>query len=98
MKVLVLYHTVYGHILQLARAVEEGVKTVTGVDVVFRRAPEFPHREKELEAGDGYETTIWREQKDIRACTLDDLRRSRRHAAWLADPLREHDRTDEGAH
>jgi NAD(P)H dehydrogenase (quinone) len=74
MKVLVLYHTVDGHILQLARAVEEGVNSVTGIEVVFRRAPEFPHREKELEAGDSYETTIWREQKDIRACTLDDLR------------------------
>jgi NAD(P)H dehydrogenase (quinone) len=48
MKVLVVYHTIYGHIMQLARAVEEGVKSVAGVEVVFRRAPEFPHTEKEL--------------------------------------------------
>src|SRR6202047_451271 len=74
MKVLVLYHTIYGHTLQLARAVEEGVKSVAGVEALFRRAPEFPHVEKQLEASDGYETKIWREQKDIQVCALDDLR------------------------
>lgn len=74
MKVLIVYYTVYGHILQLARAVEEGVKSVAGVEAVFRRAPEFPHTEKELEAGEGYATKIWKEQKDIPVCTLDDLR------------------------
>src|SRR6266403_6203237 len=74
MKVLVVYHTNDGHTMQLARAVEEGVKSVAGVGTVFRRAPEFPHTEKELEAGEGYATKIWKEQKDIRTCTLDDLR------------------------
>ena len=74
MKVLVVYHTIYGHTSQLARAVTEGVKSVAGVEAVFRRAPEFPHTEKELEAGEGYATQIWKEQKSILACTLDDLR------------------------
>jgi len=74
MKVLIVYHTIYGHTLQLARAVEAGVKSVAGVEAVFRRAPEFPHVEKELEAGDGYATKIWKDQKDIQPCTLDDLR------------------------
>jgi len=74
MKVLVVYHTIYGHTLQLARAVTEGVKSVAGVEAVFRRAPEFPHTEKELEAGEGYATQIWTEQRSIPACTLDDLR------------------------
>ena len=64
MKVLVVYHTVYGHVLQLARAVEEGVKSVSGVEAVFRRAPEFPHTEKEFEAGDGYASKIWQAQKN----------------------------------
>src|SRR5258708_39660658 len=74
MKVLVLYHTIYGHTLQPARAGEEGSKSVAGVEAIFRRAPEFPHVEKELEPKDGYETKIWREQKDIQGCALDDLR------------------------
>src|SRR5207245_2754216 len=50
MKVLVVYHTIYGHTLQLARAVTEGVKLVAGVEAVFSRAPEFPPTEQELEA------------------------------------------------
>jgi NAD(P)H dehydrogenase (quinone) len=62
MKVLVVYHTTYGHTLQLARAVEEGVKSVAGVEAVFRRAPEFPHNEKELETGEGYASKIWKDQ------------------------------------
>jgi NAD(P)H dehydrogenase (quinone) len=76
MKVLIVYHTVYGHTLLLARAIEEGVKSVSGVEAVFRRAPEFPHVEKELEGGEGYATKIWREQKAIPVCTLDDLRQA----------------------
>ena len=74
MKVLIVYHSLYGHVLQLARAVEEGVKSVAGVEAVFRRAPEFPHTEKELESGDGYASKVWNEQKATPACTLDDLR------------------------
>lgn len=74
MKVLVVYHTTYGHTLQLARAAAEGVASVEGVEAVLRRAPEFPHVEKELEAGDGYASQIWREQKDIPACTIEDMR------------------------
>jgi hypothetical protein len=61
------------HTLQLARAVELGVKSVAAVEAVLRRAPEFPHVEKELEARDGYATKIWKDQKDIQPCTLDDL-------------------------
>jgi len=74
MKVLIVYHTTYGHTLHLARAVEEGVKSVSGIEAVFRRAPEFPHVEKELEGGDGHATQIWKDQQKIPVCTLDDLR------------------------
>src|SRR5258708_4823687 len=57
MKVLIVYYSLYGHTLQLARAVEEGVKSVPGA-----------------EAGGGHAAKIWREQKSIPACTVDDLR------------------------
>jgi hypothetical protein len=47
MKVLVVYHTIYGHTLQLARAVEAGVKSVAGVEAVFPpRAGISPRRER----------------------------------------------------
>jgi NAD(P)H dehydrogenase (quinone) len=86
MKVLVVYHSVYGHVLQLARAVEEGVKSVSGVEAVFRRAPEFPHAEKELEAGDGYASKVWQDQKKTQPCTLDDLREA--NGLLLGSPTR----------
>src|SRR5215831_18831945 len=41
MKLLVVYYSLYGHVLQLARAVEEGAKSVAGVDVILRRVAEF---------------------------------------------------------
>jgi NAD(P)H dehydrogenase (quinone) len=50
------------------------VKSVFGVEAVFRRAPEFPHTEKELEAGDGHASKIWQAQKNTPPCTLDELR------------------------
>ncbi len=74
MKVLVVYHTTYGHTLQLARAVAEGVASVEGIEAVLRRAAEFPQTEKELEAGDTYASQIWREQKEIPVCTVEDMR------------------------
>jgi NAD(P)H dehydrogenase (quinone) len=76
MKILIVYHSLYGHTLQLARAVEEGVKSVSGVEAVFRRAPEFPHTEKELEAGEGYATKVWGEQKPVPVCTVEDFRQA----------------------
>ena len=42
MKVLVVYHSVYGHIQAMAKAVEEGAREVAGIDVVLRRVEEFP--------------------------------------------------------
>jgi len=76
MKILIVYHSLYGHTLQLARAVEEGVKSVSGVEAVFRRAPEFPHTEKELEAGEGYATKVWGEQKRVPVCTVEDFQQA----------------------
>lgn len=39
-KVLVLYHSMYGHIETMANAVAEGVKQVEGVTVDIKRVPE----------------------------------------------------------
>lgn len=86
MKVLAVYHTTYGHTLQLARAVEAGVKSVSGVEAVFRRAPEFPHVEQQLEAGDDYAAKIWKDQKGIQPCTIDDLREA--NGLLLGSPTR----------
>ena len=39
-KVLVLYHSMYGHIETMANAVAEGARGVTGVEVSIKRVPE----------------------------------------------------------
>jgi len=72
-KVLIVYYSMYGHVLRMARAVEEGVKTVEGVDVVLRRAEEFDDVKKQIEA-DEHARPVWDQQKDIPVCNLDDLR------------------------
>ena len=74
MKVLIVYYSQYGHTLQLARAVEEGARSVPGVEAVLRRAAEFPDDEASLEAGNGYASKIWQDQKTVPVCTADDLR------------------------
>jgi len=40
MKVLVVFYSTYGHIYQMAEAVAEGAKAVTGAEVEIRRVPE----------------------------------------------------------
>lgn len=42
----VVYYSKYGHVMQLARAVEEGAKSVAGADVILRRVKEFPEVEQ----------------------------------------------------
>lgn len=41
MKILVVYYSMYGHVLQLARAVAEGAASVDGAEVILRRVEEF---------------------------------------------------------
>ena len=40
-KLLILYHSTYGHIETLAEAVAQGAREVDGVEVAVRRAPEL---------------------------------------------------------
>ena len=42
MKILVVYHSIYGHVQTLAKAVSEGVQEVPGAELVLRRVHEFP--------------------------------------------------------
>jgi NAD(P)H dehydrogenase (quinone) len=40
MKILIVYYSMYGHVLRLAEAVAEGAREVTGAEVELRRVPE----------------------------------------------------------
>ena len=41
MRVLVVYHSLYGHVQSMAKAVQGGAQEVAGVEVVLRRVREF---------------------------------------------------------
>ncbi|MGA2171803.1 MAG: NAD(P)H:quinone oxidoreductase [Sedimentisphaerales bacterium] len=73
MKVLIAYYSMYGHTLQMARAVGEGAASVADTEAVLCRIQEFPDVEKEI-GKNKYSKQVWDQQKDIPVCTLDDLR------------------------
>jgi NAD(P)H dehydrogenase (quinone) len=73
MKVLIVYYSLYGHVQALARAIEEGAKSVAGAEVLLRRVREFPEVEQAT-AGSEHVKKVRAEQKDIPIVTLDDLR------------------------
>jgi NAD(P)H dehydrogenase (quinone) len=73
MKILIVYYSLYGHTFKLARAVEEGAKSVSGSDVQLRRVEEFDIVLKKT-AQDPHITHAREAQKAIAVCTLDDLR------------------------
>src|ERR1700741_1102375 len=73
MKNLVVYYSLYGHTFQLAKAVNEGVESVKGAEVLFRRVEEFEVVLKKTE-NDAYLSQVREQQKQVLVCTLDDLR------------------------
>lgn len=50
-QVLVLYHSMYGHIYTLAKAVAEGARRVAGCEVTVKRVPETMDAEAFAKAG-----------------------------------------------
>jgi len=73
MKLLVVYYSLYGHVLQLARAVEEGAKSVAGVEVILRRVAEFDEVIRKT-ADNQHLVNVREQQANIPVCSLDDLR------------------------
>lgn len=72
-RVLVAYYSSYGHTFQLARAVAEGIESVTGAEAVLRRVPELPAAGEAMSKQDAY-VQAQEAQKEIPEATLDDLR------------------------
>lgn len=70
MKVLVVFYSMYGHVYQMAEAVVEGAKKVTGAQVDIRRVPETlsPEVLDKMGAVDAQKTFL-----HIPECTVDEL-------------------------
>jgi NAD(P)H dehydrogenase (quinone) len=73
MKMLVVYYSMYGHVLKMARAAVEGARSVADVEVILRRVQEFEEIQRDMEKHE-HARSVWEEQKEIPVCTLEDLR------------------------
>jgi NAD(P)H dehydrogenase (quinone) len=73
MKILVVYYSMYGHVLQLARAAAEGARSVEGAEVVLRRVQDLESNLPKVHASKHAQEVLARQQ-DIPIATLDDLR------------------------
>jgi len=73
MKILVVYYSMYGHVLKLARAAAEGAKTVAGAEVVLRRVQELDSNLAKLQ-GSKHAQAVLAQQQDIPIATVDDLK------------------------
>ncbi|HNP96980.1 MAG TPA: NAD(P)H:quinone oxidoreductase [Cyclobacteriaceae bacterium] len=70
MKVLIVYYSMYGHIYQLAQAVEQGVRQVKDLNVELRRVPEtLPDNVLEKMGA----IDAQKQQTHIPICTVDEL-------------------------
>ncbi|MGA7828110.1 MAG: NAD(P)H:quinone oxidoreductase [Geobacteraceae bacterium] len=72
MKILVVYYSMYGHVLQLAQAAAEGVASIEGMEAILRRVEEFETVNKVID-GNEFASQIREKQRDIPICTLEDL-------------------------
>ena len=72
MKILVVYYSLYGHVLELARAVAAGAAEA-GADVVLRRVADFPEMEREREKHP-HAMAVWEKQQDIPEVVPEDLK------------------------
>jgi len=73
MKILVVYYSMYGHVLKLARAAAAGAQTVAGAEVVLRRVQELDSNLAKLQGSKHAQDALARQQ-DIPIATMDDLR------------------------
>jgi NAD(P)H dehydrogenase (quinone) len=73
MKILVVYYSMYGHILQMARAVAAGAQGVPGAEVLLRRVPELEFNLKKVQESK-HAQQVLEQQQDVPFVTLDDLR------------------------
>ncbi len=72
-KILIVYYSMYGHVLKMAHAVAEGVREVQGTEVVMRRVQELEFNKPKVQAS-RHALQVEEQQKDIPFCTLEDLR------------------------
>jgi NAD(P)H dehydrogenase (quinone) len=73
MKILVVYYSMYGHILKMVRAAAEGAQSVAGAEVMLRRVQDLESNLSKLQ-GSKHAQKVLAQQQDIPIATMDDLK------------------------
>jgi NAD(P)H dehydrogenase (quinone) len=73
MKILVVYYSMYGHVLKMARAAAAGAQAVAGAEVGLRRVQDLDSNLPKVQ-GSKHALEVLAQQADIPIATLDDLR------------------------
>ena len=73
MKILVVYYSMYGHVLKMARAAAAGAEEVAGVEVVLRRVQDLESNLPKLQ-GSKHAQAVLDEHQDTPIATQDDLK------------------------
>lgn len=72
MKLLIVYYSMYGHVLKMVRAAAAGAQTVAGTEVILRRVPDLEYNLPKLQ-GSTHAQEVLAQQKDISLATMEDL-------------------------
>lgn len=70
MKILIAFYSMYGHIFELSKSIQEGANSVSGITADRKRIPETIPLDV-LEKSDAYNT--WKQMKEIPECSVSDL-------------------------
>lgn len=73
-KILIAYYSTYGHVHQMADAVEEGASRVSGAEVRVRRFPEIPAAKEAMSSDENYQSAQRAQEEAHAEVTHDDLR------------------------
>ena len=73
MKILVVYYSMYGHVLKMVQAAAEGAQAVDGAEVILRRVPDLEYNLAKVQ-GSPHAQDILAQQKDIPLARMADLK------------------------
>ncbi len=73
MKILLVYYSMYGHVLKMVRAAAEGAQAVAGAEVILRRVPDLEYNLPKLQSST-HAQDVLAQQKDIPIATVADLK------------------------
>lgn len=73
MKILVVYYSMYGHVLKMVRAAAEGAQAVTDAEVIVRRVPDLDYNLPKLQSS-AHAQEVLEQQKGTPFATMADLK------------------------